>query len=98
MKIRILLAILFALVLSGCVGPRDATGWHSSQKSEFLRILKQDKYLSLCNEQALYQKVISSENSQLMTKLLVAYTDNLANGCLVNAIGFNAYREKVKYC
>jgi len=95
MKIRILLAILFALVLSGCVGPRDATGWHSSQKSEFLRILKQDKYLSLCNEQALYQKVISSENSQLMTKLLVAYTDNLANGCLVNAIGFNAYREKV---
>jgi murein L,D-transpeptidase YcbB/YkuD len=30
-----------------------------------------------------------------MTKLLVEYTDNLANGCLVNAKGFNAYRQKV---
>ena len=95
MKIRILLTILFALVLSGCVGPKDPSGWHSSQKSQFLKILKQDKYLSICNEQALYQQVKSSGNTQLMTKLLVAYTDNLANGCLVNAKGFNAYRQKV---
>ena len=95
MKIKILLTILFALVLSGCVGPKDPSGWHSSQKSEFKKILKQDKYLSICNEQALYNQVKSSGNSQLMTKLLVAYADNLANGCLVNAKGFNAYRQKV---
>ena len=95
MKIKLILAAVFAVILSGCVGTPDASGWHSSQKSEFLNILKQDKYLSICDQQALYQKVRKSENSQLMTKLLVEYTDNLANGCLVNAKGFNAYRQKV---
>jgi len=95
MKIRIVLALLFAFILSGCVGTPDSEGWKSSQKSEFLSILKQDKYMSICDEQALYQKVRTSKNSQLMTKLLVAYTDNLANGCLVNTQGFNDYRQKV---
>jgi len=95
MKIRLLFAAVLAVILSGCVGTPDASGWHSSQKSEFLNILKQDKYMSICDQQALYQQVRKSENSQLMTKLLVEYTDNLANGCLLNAEGFNAYRQKV---
>ena len=95
MKIRIVLALLFAFILSGCVGTPDSEGWKSSQKSEFLKILEQDKYMSICDQQALYQKVRTSKNSKLMTKLLVGYTDNLANGCLVNAKGFNAYRQKV---
>ncbi len=95
MKTRVLLAAVLAVILSGCVGTPDASGWHSSQKSEFLKILKQDKYMSICDQQALYQKVRKSENSQLMTKLLVEYTDNLANSCLLNAEGFNAYRQKV---
>lgn len=95
MKIRILLTILFALVLSGCVGPKDPSGWHSSQKRSFMKILAQDKYMSICDQQALYQKVKASNNSQLMTKLLVEYTDNLANSCLVNTKGFTAYRQKV---
>jgi murein L,D-transpeptidase YcbB/YkuD len=95
MKIRVLLAVVFAALLSGCAGPTDSSGWHSSQKSEFLKILKTDKYLSICDQQTLYQKVRSSGNTQLMTKLLVGYADNLANGCLVNARGFNAYRQKV---
>ncbi len=95
MKIRVVLTIFFVLILSGCVGPKDASGWHSSQKSEFLKILKQDKYMSICEQQALYQKVRSSGNTQLMTKLLVEYTDNLANGCLLNTEGFTAYKQKV---
>jgi len=95
MKIKLLLAAVLAVILSGCVGTPDASGWHSSQKSEFLKILQQDKYMSICDQQALYQKVRKSENSQFMTKLLVEYTDNLANGCLVNAEGFNEYRQKV---
>ncbi len=41
--------------------------------------------MSICNQQALYRQVKESENSQLMSKLLVAYTKNLANGCIVNA-------------
>ena len=95
MKIKLILAAVLAVILSGCVGTPDASGWHSSQKNEFLNILKQDKYMSICDQQALYQKVRKSENSQLMTKLLVEYTDNLANSCLTNAEGFNAYRQKV---
>ena len=95
MKIRILLAVLFALILSGCVGTPDASGWHSSQKNEFMKILASDRYMSICDQQALYGKVRQSKDSRLMTKLLVNYTDNLANGCLVNDKGFNAYRQKV---
>ena len=95
MKIRILLLAVFALLLSGCVGTPDASGWHSSQKSQFMKILAKDKYMSICDQQALYQKVRSNKNSQLMTKLLVEYTDNLANSCIVNKEGFSAYRQKI---
>lgn len=84
MRIKILLAIAFAVLLSGCVGTPDSEGWRSSQKNEFLKILETDKYMSICNQQALYQKVKKTKNSQLMSHLLVAYTNNLANGCIVN--------------
>ena len=84
MKIKILLAIAFAVLLSGCVGTPDSEGWRSSQKNEFVKILKTDKYMSVCNEKALYEKVIETKNSKLMTMMLVEYTKNLANGCIVN--------------
>ena len=74
-----------AMVLSGCgLGAPDAEGWRSVQKDEFLEILETDKYASICNQQELYESVRESENSKLMTKLLIAYTENLANGCIVN--------------
>ena len=84
MKIKILMALVFALLLSGCgdlMGP-DKEGWKSSQRSEFVDILKKDTYMSICNKQALADKVISSKNSQLMSKLLINYAHNLANGCI----------------
>ncbi len=93
MKIRVLLAVLFAVILSGCVGIPDSEGWRSSQKSEFLKILATDKYMSICDQQALYAKVKQSNNSQLMSKLLIAYTENLANGCIVNTTG--GYKQTV---
>ncbi len=76
------MTIVFAMVLSGCVGTPDAEGWRYGQRSDFLSILKTDKYASICNQQALYSQVKESRNSKLMTKLLVAYTRNLANGCI----------------
>lgn len=82
MKIRVLLALLFAAVMSGCVNTPDEEGWRSSQKDEFLEILAEDRYASICDQQALYHKVNESENSRLMSKLLVAYTNNLANSCI----------------
>lgn len=82
MGIKVLLAVVFAVLLSGCVDTPDSEGWKSSQKNEFLKILKTDKYASICDQQALYAKEKESQNSRLMTKMLVAYTNNLANGCI----------------
>ncbi|MDQ7047484.1 MAG: L,D-transpeptidase family protein [Sulfurovum sp.] len=96
MKIKILGAVFTAIILSGCVGMQDSEGWDSSQKSEFLTILKTDKYMSICNQQALYAQAKTNENSKLMSKLLLAYTHNLANGCLVNTSkSFGAYKQKI---
>jgi len=81
-KMKIILAVLFALILSGCVGIRDSAGWSSSQKSEFMKILRTDRYASLCEQHPLYEKIKQSGNSRLMTRLLVAYADNLANSCI----------------
>ena len=97
MKTKIVLAVVFAVIVSGCVGPRDAEGWSASQKGQFMNILVSDKYVSLCNQRPLYEKVRQSENSRLMTKLLVAYTDNLANSCIEKSTleDYGAYWQKV---
>ena len=81
-KFKVIFTLGLAIVLSGCVGTPDAEGWHYGQKNEFLKILETDKYASICNQQALYKHVKESQNSKLMTKMLVAYTQNLANGCI----------------
>jgi len=96
MKLKLLLILAFALILSGCVGPSDSAGWNSKQKQEFLQILQQDKYVSICEQKALYKKVVETRNSKLMTRLLYEYTKNLANGCIVNSEGFNEYKQEVK--
>ncbi|MCF6244855.1 MAG: L,D-transpeptidase family protein [Sulfurovum sp.] len=82
MKLKILMASMMMLLLVGCVGTPDSEGWRYGQKNDFLSILKTDKYMSLCNQKPLYEQVKSSKNSKLMTKLLVAYTYNLANSCI----------------
>lgn len=90
----LILSGVSAIVLSGCgVETPDAEGWRQAQKEEFLVILKTDKYASICNQQALYEKVKESENSKLMSKLLVSYARNLANGC-IDLESFNASQEK----
>lgn len=81
-SIKFISVIVLSIVLSGCIGTPDKEGWHYGQKSEFLEILKKDKYLSICNEKELYERVRQSQNSVLMSKMLVAYAQNLANGCI----------------
>jgi hypothetical protein len=97
MKTKSLIAVVFAIILAGCTGPKDAEGWSSTQKSQFMKILAADKYASICEQRPLYEKVKQSSNSRLMTKLLVAYTDNLANSCIdKNSLGdYGAYWQKV---
>ena len=84
MKLKIIVALLATLLLTGCNSPfgPDKEGWQNSQKSEFLSILKNDTYMSLCNQKRLYEHVKSSRNSKLMSQLLIAYANNLANGCI----------------
>ena len=94
MKIKILLALIAVMLLSGCADLKDSEGWKSSQKSEFLDILKDDKYASICNQQKLYAQVKEDKNSKLMTKLLLSYTKNLANGCI--GIRHSKYYEVYK--
>ena len=92
MKNKILLAMTFALLLTGCTDYfwfiSDKEGWEGSQKSEFLKILKKNKYMSICDQQKLYKRVKSTKDSKLMSKLLVAYVNNLANSC-INMQSFN---------
>lgn len=105
-SVNCVITVLAVVIFSGCVGIADKEGWREGQKSEFLKILETDKYASICDEEALYSKVKSSQNSALMTKLLVAYTENLANGCIVNPTlsvkedgkvkrGYGTYPQKV---
>lgn len=82
MKIRILLAVLIAFALNNCASIQDDEGWTSEQKNEFLKILETDEYASICNKQLLYEKVKSTEDSRLMSNLLMHYAHNLANSCI----------------
>ena len=79
---------------SGLFGP-DKEGWRASQKSEFVQILETDKYMSVCDQKSLYKTVKQTRNSRLMSKLLVAYANNLANGC-IDSKAFEASRRAKK--
>jgi len=92
-RLKLLSVLLSIFVLSGCVGIPDKEGWHYGQKSEFLQILKNDKYASICNERGLYEKIRQDQNSVLMSKMLVAYAQNLANSCL-DLDTFNALQKR----
>jgi murein L,D-transpeptidase YcbB/YkuD len=83
-EMRFALLAGLVILLSGCSGVfgPDKEGWRSSQKEAFIKILDQDRYMSLCDSRDLYQKVKESKNSRLMSKLLIAYANNLANGCI----------------
>jgi len=96
-KTKLTIAGAFAILLAGCTEPKDAEGWNRTQKSQFMQILATDKYASICNKEALYAKVKESKNSRLMSKLLVAYTENLANSCIEKeTLGeYGAYWQKV---
>jgi hypothetical protein len=81
---KLFLGTLMVFMFVGCsvVDTPDKEGWKPSQKEAFLSILEQDTYASICDQRALYEKVRQTEDSRLMTKLLIAYTQNLANSCI----------------
>ena len=68
-KKRIFFAVATAMMIGGCATTTqepDQEGWRSSQKKEFFKILSEDKYTSLCEQEALYEKVKQTRDSKLM--------------------------------
>ena len=80
--IKVLAVLMTLLLMNGCVGTPDKEGWRYGQKSEFLDILKEDKYFSICNKRGLYEKIREDGDSVLMSRMLVSYAENLANSCI----------------
>jgi murein L,D-transpeptidase YcbB/YkuD len=60
-----------------------------------MNILHEDKYLSICNQEKLYQQVKSSGDTKHLTKLFLAYTNNLANGCIQRSSFKASQRSKM---
>ncbi len=93
--VQLWMAVVVGLLLSGCGSttplqpPKKPeipkVTWDDAQKKQLLSILAKDKYMSICNQQTLYEKVKVSQEPQQMTNMLYVYTKNLANGCIVNA-------------
>jgi murein L,D-transpeptidase YcbB/YkuD len=78
----ILLSMLLgAFLLNGCIGP-DKEGWRYKQKNEFLKLLAEDRYLSICDSRELYEQIRQNRNSILMSRMLVEYAKNLTHGCI----------------
>ncbi|MEA2028355.1 MAG: L,D-transpeptidase family protein [Campylobacterota bacterium] len=96
MAYRVVVLIVVMWVLSSCRGVLiDENGWSGSSKEEFMEILQKDKYLSICDQGKLYNQIKSSGDTKLMSKMLVAYTHNLANGC-IDLKSFYASQEAKK--
>ncbi|RUM70355.1 MAG: L,D-transpeptidase [Sulfurovum sp.] len=104
---KIVLTVIFVILMTGCnklnlhldldsIGINlDKEGWKSSQKREFLGILKTDKYMSICDDASLYETVRRNKNSKLMSKMLISYANNLANSC-INIPQFEASQHAKK--
>ena len=87
MKLRYALPLSLgaAFILSGCGGSGFlgiGGDWSSSQKDEFLQILQEDKYSSICDMQNMINQYQSTKDDKILSKILVKYTENLANGCI----------------
>lgn len=94
-NVKLLMAVMAAVLMSGCVGTPDKEGWRYGQKSEFLEILKTDKYLSICNKRGLYEQIRQNGDSVLMSRMLIAYAENLANGC-IDLVHFEEVQKQKK--
>jgi len=81
---KLFLGIGAAFIISGCNSGVLGIGgdWSSSQKEEFLNILQQDKYSSVCDLQPMIEQYKKTKDDKILTKLLINYTQNLANSCI----------------
>ena len=82
-KISLGLAVGISFILSGCgnVG-LGSSNWSSAQRSEFIQILNDDTYSSICNLLPMVDQYRKTKDDKVLSQLLVKYSENLANGCI----------------
>lgn len=89
MKLRygVFSSVVASFFIAGCGGAgglagNSSSGWSSVQKSDFIQILNEDKYSSVCDLQPMIQQYKTTKSDKVLSNLLVKYTKNLANGCI----------------
>jgi len=96
-KYSLALGAGFAFLISGCNGlggVGSSSSWSDAQKQEFLNILQTDQYSSVCDLQPMIAQYQSTKDDKILNKLLVNYTENLANGCIDQSAFQAALRAK----
>lgn len=78
----------------------------TKNEKDFLEILKNDKYASICNSEDKYYEVThmedSKEKSKLLEELFYEYTNNLVNSCIdresfKNSLKQSKYKKRSQY-
>ena len=96
MKIRygIALSLASAFIISGCggFGSIGSSSWSDSQRNEFIQILQEDKYSSVCDLQPMVAQYQQTKDDKILSELLVKYSENLANSC----IDQNAFKAGIR--
>jgi len=84
-RYKIILSITSAIFIAGCSGlgiGGSGGALNDSQKQEFLQILENDTYSSLCNLTPMYEQYKATKDDKILSELFVRYTQNLANSCI----------------
>jgi len=96
LKYTTILAIASAIFTSGCngIGGLTYANWSSAQKKEFLQILRQDRYSSICDMQDMILQYSQTKDEKILNKLLIKYAENLENSCIDKSYFKEAIKEK----
>ncbi len=95
LRFKIIGSIMTSIFIVGCGSSRfvsKKSGWSSSQRSEFLQILNEDRYSSICNLQPMISQYRQTKDDKILTKILYEYTNNLANSC----IDIDSFKSELK--
>ncbi len=84
MKIKLILATATIAILTSCQGPSliNNTILNDAQKSEFINILNEDRYSSICDLNPLIEQYKMTKNDKILDDIFFRYTQNLANSCI----------------
>jgi len=85
MRVKISVIAVASMFFVGCQGPSlggGSSSLSSSQKDEFINILNEDRYSSVCDLQPMINQYKQTKDEKILKKLLYRYSENLANSCI----------------